>query len=544
MTSDAFTDLPRDQRTIGQILRLQATRRPEKTCLIYRDTKISYGELDQITNRLANGLRRLGVARNENVTIMLPNCLEFIFAWIALNKLGAVEYPLNVYYKGFLLEQVLNYSDARVLIVGEQYLPTLQAIEPSLTKLKKIVVLPSPTGESSATRTRFEAASFSQLYDLNSTPPSEDIRYWETASIMNTAGTTGPSKGVLLSHNRQYTMARNLSAHVDWGEDSCYYQCWPLYHNLAHGMILLPAFLQGASVVLADRFSARAFWADVATHNISSIYLTGTVMPILLQQPPGPHDTAHRIKYAYAYPRPVDLARQFEERFGLSLVELYGGTEANINTLLPLSDRRPGSCGVEVPDNEVKLFDAFDNEVPVGDVGEIVVRPKESFFICSGYYKMPEATAEAMRNCWWHTGDLGRRDRDGFFYFVDRKKDAIRRAGENIASRDIETAVNLFPGVLESAAIPVPAELGEDDILVVVRLSPETHIVPADLIRSLEQHLPHFAVPRYIRIKESLPKSIAERIQKFQLRQEGITPDTWDRVKAGIMLKHELSRNR
>ena len=213
-----------------------------------------------------------------------------------------------------------------------------------------------------------------------------------------------------------------------------------------------------------------------------------------------------------------------------------------MNTILPFHDRRMGSCGVAHPDNEVFVIDEHDKELPVGGVGEIAIRPREPYFLCSGYYKMPEATAKALRNCLWHTGDFGRKDEDGFLYFVDRSKDAIRKSGERIASLDIETIANTYPNIYECAVIGIPSGMTEDEIMLVIQPKKEAELRPEEIVKYLDDRLPYFMVPRYVRFVESIPKSEVQRIQKFVLREEGITKDTWDRIQAGCKLKREIDR--
>lgn len=212
-------------------------------------------------------------------------------------------------------------------------------------------------------------------------------------------------------------------------------------------------------------------------------------------------------------------------------------TEIGIPIHVRVNDRRKGSCGKPMDIYEMKLFDDHDSEVPPGEIGEIVFRPREPFIMMSDYYNMPEKTLEAFRNLWFHTGDLARRDEDGYFYFVDRKKDALRRRGENISSFEVERAINTHPDVLESAAVAVPSEVGEDEVKICVVLKPDVTLLPEELIAYCEDRMPYFAVPRFVEFMESLPKTPTERVQKYLLKQAGVTPNTWDREQAGYQLK-------
>ena len=211
-------------------------------------------------------------------------------------------------------------------------------------------------------------------------------------------------------------------------------------------------------------------------------------------------------------------------------------TEIGIPIHVRVNDRRPGSCGKPMDIYEIKLFDDQDNEVPAGEIGEIVFRPREPFVMMLGYYNMPDKTAESFQNLWFHSGDLAKKDADGYFYFVDRKKDALRRRGENISSFEVERGVNSHPSVLESAAVAAPSEVGEDEVKICVVLKPGAALTPEELIRHCNDRMPYFAVPRYVEFMESLPKTPTDRIEKYKLKQAGVTPNTWDREKAGIQI--------
>jgi crotonobetaine/carnitine-CoA ligase len=289
-------------------------------------------------------------------------------------------------------------------------------------------------------------------------------------------------------------------------------------------------------MVLADRFSASRFWDDVRHYGATQFNYLGGVIPILAKQPPKPDDLDNPVRIALGAGCPQTVMEEVEKRFGIKCLEGFGMTEIGIPVHVRVNDRRPGSCGKPLDIYEIKLFDDQDNEVPAGEAGEIVFRPREPFVMMLGYYNMPDKTAESFRNLWFHTGDLAKRDEDGYFYFVDRKKDALRRRGENISSFEVERAVNSHPSVLESAAVAVPSEVGEDEVKICVVLRPGVTLTPEELIRHCNDRMPYFAVPRYVEFMESLPKTPTERVEKYKLKQAGITANTWDREKAGIQL--------
>ncbi|WP_054692321.1 AMP-binding protein [Desulfosarcina cetonica] len=259
-------------------------------------------------------------------------------------------------------------------------------------------------------------------------------------------------------------------------------------------------------------------------------------MPILAKQPRRDDDLDNPAVIALGAGCPAEVMGEVEARFGITCLEGFGMTEIGIPIHVQADNRRNGSCGKPMDIYEIKLVDDEDREVPVGDIGEIVFRPKEPLVMMLGYYNMPDKTLEACRNLWFHSGDLAKKDTDGYFYFVDRKKDALRRRGENISSFEVERAINTHPKVLESAAVAVKSELAEDEVKICVVLQPGEQMDPAELIRYANDRMPYFAVPRYVEFMDHLPKTPTERVQKFRLKEAGLTATTWDRERAGISI--------
>jgi crotonobetaine/carnitine-CoA ligase len=287
-------------------------------------------------------------------------------------------------------------------------------------------------------------------------------------------------------------------------------------------------------MVLSDKFSASRFWEDIRKAQATQFNYLGAVIPILDKQPEKPDDLDNPVRIALGAGCPQAVMDRFEKRFGLKCMEGFGMTEIGIPVHTTLYDRRPGSCGKPLPIYEIKLLDDQDEEVPVGEPGEIVFRPLEPFTMMLEYYNMPDKTLETFLNLWFHTGDLAKRDADDYLYFVDRKKDALRRRGENISSFEVERAINTHPKVLESAAIAVKSELAEDEVKICVVLKPGEELDPEELITYADERMPYFAVPRFVEFMDALPKTPTERVQKHLLKQAGITANTWDREKTGI----------
>jgi carnitine-CoA ligase len=299
----------------------------------------------------------------------------------------------------------------------------------------------------------------------------------------------------------------------------------------------MTAMIAEAEMVLSDKFSASRFWDDIRKYKATQFNYLGAVIPILNKQAEKPDDHDNPVRIAFGAGCPQNVMDQFEKRFGVTCMEGFGMSEIGLAIHVTVGDRRPGSCGKVLDIYEIKLVDDFDNEVPIGEPGEILFRPKEPFTMMLGYYNMPEKTLESYQNLWFHTGDLAKKDADGYYYFVDRKKDSLRRRGENISSFEVERAINTHPKVLESAAVAVSSELAEDEVKICVVLKPGETLTHEELIKHAADRMPYFAVPRYVEFLESLPKTPTERVQKFQLRQAGITANTWDREKAGIEIK-------
>jgi crotonobetaine/carnitine-CoA ligase len=287
-------------------------------------------------------------------------------------------------------------------------------------------------------------------------------------------------------------------------------------------------------MVLLDRFSASRFWDEIRHYGATQFNYLGAVMPILAKQPERTDDMDNPARIALGAGCPAAVMDDVERRFGIKCLEGFGMTEIGIPVHVRVDDRRRGSCGKPMDIYEMKLVDDLDEEVPAGEIGEIVFRPSVPFVMMSEYYKMPEKTLEAFRNLWFHSGDLARKDEDGYFYFVDRKKDALRRRGENISSFEVERVINTHPSVLESAAIAVRSELAEDEVKICVVLKAGETLLPETLVRYANERMPYFAVPRYVEFMNALPRTPTERVQKYLLKEAGVTPNTWDREKAGV----------
>jgi crotonobetaine/carnitine-CoA ligase len=522
-------------RVLGELIEDRAKRLGDKIFLRFKDQNISYNEINRYTNRCANAFKNLGIGKGDKVSIMLSNCPEFLYLWFGLAKCGAVEVPVNTSYKGEFLRHIVDQSDSKILVISHEFLDRLKLIENALKKVEKVVVL-GDIQKQEVAGFKIPMMSFEEFFNNSEDPVDVKVLPSDALSIIYTSGTTGLSKGALGPHKFWIVCAEKMLEYREGGKDDIFYTFMPFYHFNAQCLTTVTTLVAEAQMVIAERFSASRFWDDARHYGATQFNYLGGVIPILAKQPERPNDADNPIRIALGAGCPPAVMEEVEKRFGIKCLEGFGMTEIGIPIHVRVNDRRPGSCGKPMDIYEIKLFDDQDKEVPVGEVGEIVFRPREPFIMMLEYYNMPEKTLEAFRNLWFHTGDLAKKDADGYFYFVDRKKDALRRRGENISSFEVERAVNSHPSVLESAAVAVPSELGEDEVKICVVLKPGATLIPEELIKYCNDRMPYFAVPRFVEFMESLPKTPTDRVEKYKLKQAGITTNTWDREKAGVQV--------
>ncbi|MBO6768404.1 MAG: AMP-binding protein [Erythrobacter sp.] len=533
---DDFADprIPnRDVCVLRYLVDRWAAERPEKAHVVFADgDEWTFAELQKRVRAKAAGLRDLGIRQGEHVAVWLPNGPDALLAFYAINYIGAVFVPFNTAYRGSLLQHVIANSGARFLLVHPDLLPRLSEID--LAKVEQLVV--TTNGDADCAKlpvTRFDSLSGDENDPL---PLDRPIEPWDIQSIIYTSGTTGPSKGVLSSYLHMFSNAGPES----WpmvGEDDRYMCVAPIFHIGGMG----PPFVmlaRGASVAMIDNFSTDEFWSVAKATQSTVVFLLGVMATFLLKAEPGPGDRDHTVNKAFMVPLTGD-APAFTERFGVDIYTIFNMTEISSPIVSEANPIKIGTCGTVRDGVEVRLVDTNDCEVSIGEIGEMLVRTDRPWAMNSGYNANPEATAEAWRNGWFHTGDAFRRDEDGYFYFVDRVKDAIRRRGENISSFEVEADVCRHPAVREAAAIAVPSEYSEDEVMVVVAPVPGKSIDPQNLAEFLFETMPYFMVPRYVRILEELPKTPSAKVMKAELRSEGITDDTWDREAAGLRVRRE-----
>jgi crotonobetaine/carnitine-CoA ligase len=523
---------------LGDILTERAETHRDETFLQFRDGEFTYGQVDEMSNRVAQGLIAAGVRPGHHVAVMLPNCADIVFVIFALARLGAIAVPVNTAYRGELLRHVLASSYCSSLIIDGGYADRLPPLASALPDLLRVIVRTDGgnAGDIPPDELGRPAETLSGLLVHGAVPPRHQASFADLLAIMYTSGTTGPSKGALVPHALALSCAQDSLDFLDrWGKKV--YCPLPLFHAAGLWDGMMAALLCGGAIAVVERFSASRFWDDVRRFDAEVALSVFSMIPILLNRPPTPRDKDHPLKIFYMGKSTLDAA--LYERFGVRSVETYTSTEAGIPVASPFGQWRLGSCGQANSKRfEVAVVDDWDRILPPGEPGELVLRPTQPSVITAGYYGRFEATASAFRNMWFHTGDRVWQDEDGYFYFVDRMADAIRRRGENISAFDIESEVNLHPAILESAAIGVPSELEEEEVKLSVVLRPGAVLSHVELVAYCKVKLPSFMVPRYVEFIDTLPRTPTDKVAKHELRaagDQGITLRTWDREREAFV---------
>lgn len=532
-------ELPFEHTTIPYLLDSRAASQPEKVFFRYQDEAQTYGEVDAIANRLGNAFRSLGIAKGDRVCLMMKNSAEFVHVWFGLAKIGAVMVPMNPALRGNLLEYIIKQSEATAVVCDNDLLDRIALVEKGLPALRTVVrVMENPDHGSSETLERLETLELQDLMNADSTRPDVIVEPWDRMGITFTSGTTGPSKGPVLSHHYYYNCALLSAYYMRHTEEDVLYSCLPFFHANASMCSILTAWLCGATFAMGKWFSLTTFWDEIRQYEATHTNVMGSVLVLLMKQPESPRDSDLPLKVVNSVPL-IPEALEFEKRFGVKLIAMYGATETQICVAAPYDEEtRPSACGKPLPTYDVRIFDEHDQECPPGVRGEIVSRAKRAYIQMERYYGMPEETLEVFRNCWYHTGDYGKKDEDGYIYFLDRKKDAIRRRGENISSYEVEEVANSHPAVLESAAIAIKdEEMTEDEVKICLVLRDGAAFDPVDFIEFCKERMAYFMVPRFVETMKNFPKTPNGKVQKFELRGRGVNSETWDRVEAGVKVE-------
>ena len=525
-----------NDRVMSSILDDKAKTLGNKVFVRDHQTQSTWSELSDASNRMANFLiRDLGVVKDDKVAVILPNCVDFLRVQFGICKSGAVMVPINVLSKLDILTQFLVNSEAKVIVIDAQYLPLIETVAQSIPNVKTLVV----RGEDFDPR-KFACGRMFNIVPYERTlqgapgNPNVEIAWHDPADIFYTSGTTGVSKGVVLPHNHHYVFGSNIVRASRLGPLDVMYVCLPLYHGMGSYMSVMPMLLCGGTIALGEQFSASRWLGEIRAYGATATWTVFSMPPILMKQPSNPDDADNPLKVMLCSGMPPDIVAPLEKRYTIKTLDFYGSTESSDLAYTSWDEeRRPGAAGrVNSEFYEVEIVNEHDEVLPPGEIGECVSRCKQPFTQMTEYYRMPEETLKAFRNRWLHTGDLCRLDKDGFLYFVGRGKDTIRRRGENISCYELETILSGCEGVLECSSIPVPSELGEDEIKIIIAPREGVKLDFPAVMSFCREKMPKFMIPRYIEIVPEVPKLPNHKIDKARLKNDGLNPATWD-VESG-----------
>lgn len=511
------------QQTIPEVVEQKARELGDAPLLQFENQTYSYREIEQRSNRMANALLDHGVSKGDVVSVFLENSPHYLTLWFSIAKIGALMVPINVDHRDETLAHILRNSDPGTIVVDEQTRRNYETVRNEFRDdLVELTI-----GETTGSRyQRFDDISVEYANDS----PDVEINPGDPMGIIYTSGSSGRPKGVVLPHysyvNTGWEYAQNV---FDIDADNRLFTTLPLFHCNAQQTTVMGAMVSETDFVLEARFSPESFWERIREHDVTHFNYIGSMIPLLYKQDERPNDADNPARYGIGAAAPVEIIEEFEERFDVTLIEGYGLTEtATVATVNKPDSRRVGSIGKSLSYTRVDIVDEDDKPVPPGDIGEIVVRPTEANTTMKRYYRQPDKTVDAWQNLWFHTGDLGYKDEDGYVYFVDRKEYAISKQNETISSFEIERVITEHPDIQEVSVFGVPSERNDEDIKAVVLPKQDADITPVDIIRHCEDHLPYFKLPRYVELVDELPKTPTERVKKYKLKQQG-NSDAWDR---------------
>ena len=537
------SQLPMWEMSLGEFVQVAVARNPDKTFVEVSGQVISYQDFLQRALQTAGMFESLGIGRGDRVCLFLTNCPEFLYCWFGLSALGAIAVPINTAYKRDETAYILNDAECAAFVAhGSLMQVAAEAAElaPCIKHRLAVTDAGSELGDYPGWAGLGETMS-------RAAPPESlpAVSPSDTSMLVYTSGTTGNPKGVQVSH-RMYVAAGQGFAHWTRAtQDDRFFTCLPFYHANIQYYSTMGTLASGATLIIAERFSASRFWGQVKDARASVVNFIGMMMPVLAKQPESPDDDQNQVRLFYGSPAmSPEFFDAFQQRFGTEIIVGFGMTETCYGTIEVIAEsRRPNSSGRarQHPDprfvNQIRIVDAETGEpVSVGQPGEISIRNPA---VMSGYWRNAEQSALSLRDGWLFTGDLGWLDDDGFLYFVDRKKDIIRRRGENISSQEVEDVIKAHPDVLDCAAIAVPSELGEDEVKVYITPREGSQVDPADVVYWCADRLAYFKVPRYLEVRDQLPRTPSMRVRKDLLRQEkeDLLKDCFDREAAGIRIR-------
>lgn len=524
------------ERHLGRAIQRQAEQHGDKPYLLFGDSVYTYADVNQRVNELAAGLSAAGLKSGERLAFFMGSAPEVIFLVLATNKLGAVWVPINTDYKGTWLTDTINGSRPTVLVTDAAHAARVQEIRDSLSL--PVIVLHGPEELLPG------AISLESLYVKGAPEPDmSPIRTSDTCAVLWTSGTTGKAKGVMQNHNVWFNaaMAANEDCQFGIAEGDIIFSILPMYNSAVWVTAIFRALFAGVPLAIEPAFSVTTFWQRVDHYRATQCFTLGAMHMFLWDAPARADDGAHTLRKLMAIPMPPAIAAPFCQRFNFQLIAQGLGQSEAMRLTAPVAGRTqpPGSCGSVVPGLEARLVGDDGRDVPEGEAGELWVRPLWPDFIFNGYFDDPHATRAAFDGDWYKTGDMLRRDAQGFYFFSDRKKDAVRYKGRNISTFEAELAARRHPAVADCAAFGVPSDEleSEQELMLDVILKPGQSLQAIELATYINDNAPYFFVPRYIQFVDSLPYTPTNKVQKFRLRERGITPTTWDARAVGFKPK-------
>jgi crotonobetaine/carnitine-CoA ligase len=518
--------MPAGRFTVPAVLDRRAEECGDRIMMSIDGTPVTFAQMRDRSCAAANVLTELGVQRGETVALFTGTCPEWVYFWLGAARIGAVTAAVNGASKGDFLLHALRLARAKVVITDRQRHPRLDDISDGVLTLRSTIV----QGDSLADK--LAAASCSP-------PPAAPLEEHEIGALFFTSGTTGPSKAVATTWGYLFRTAATVAQAWEFGPGDVLWTAMPLFHLSAAPTVLAPMLVGGTSVLAAE-FHPGNVWDEIRACGAAGFAGAGAMVSMLWNLRPDPRDAELPIRFLSAAPIAADMYREIEVRYGCRIVTMYGMTEAFPIAYKAVSDDGvPGTSGQVNPDFEVRIVDRHGNDVPEGIVGEIASRARTTHAMSEGYVSSASGGPFLQVDPhpeWFRTGDLGILDHDQNLTYVDRVKDSLRRRGENVSSVEVEQTVMRHPAVLEAAAIAVPSELGEDDILVVVTLRPDAAVDYAELLDFCSAHMPYFCVPRYLEVLDEIPKNVIGRVRKDLLRSRGLGAGAWDREAHGYVL--------
>lgn len=542
--------------TITCALEHRAQRFPDKVFLTHLPDgrRYTYADMSRETAAFGAGLLKQGVRKGAHVAVLMENCPEQLIAIWGISRNGMVAIPLNSASKGQLLAYFLGHSDSEAVVVEAQLLPRVLEILDNLPALKHVVVAsdcrassqpdsqPQPGGIVVTVPASVVCLDFqSVLKDgAGMQPDDPPVRFNDLAMLMYTSGTTGPSKAIMFSHAQLVYWGTDVAVHHEYVEDDIAYVYLPLFHGNALLGSTMGAFMAGASIALTHRFSTSRFWSEVKQSGATVFNTVGAVTNFLWGLPPSEADRDHSVKRCHLAPVPK-FGKEFETRYGMKIMSAFGLTDYCLGTAYNTQSRRDklGSTGLPRHDIEIRVVDEFDRDMPAGQPGEIILRNQCPWGASLGYYKSAEATLASRRNLWFHTGDRGVLDADGYLWYTDRLKDSIRRRGENISAFEVEEVIRTHPSVADVAVFPVRSELSEDEVGATVRIKEGMAWEPESIVEHCNKNLAYFMVPRYLDVIDEMPTTLSQKVEKYKLkiRMEKDLSTVWDREKSTLDLQ-------